>query len=56
MDEMLGTSEMKINSAKMKILVCARDPKIKADVYIGSQKLEQVEEIVYLGSKITSDG
>jgi len=42
MDEMLRTSEMKINSTKTKILVCARDPKVKADVYIGNQKLEQV--------------
>ncbi|VVC44416.1 Reverse transcriptase domain [Cinara cedri] len=44
MDEMLRTSEMKINSAKTKILVCARDLNVKADVYIGSQKLEQVRE------------
>jgi len=36
MDKMLRTSEMKINSAKTKILVCARDPKVKADIYIGS--------------------
>ncbi|KAL4097313.1 hypothetical protein QTP88_022107 [Uroleucon formosanum] len=56
MDEMLRTSEMKINSTKTKILVCARDPKVRTDVYIGNQKLEQVEEMVYLGSKITSDG
>ena len=53
---MIRTAEMKINSTKTKILVCARDPKVKADVYIGNQKLEQVEEMVYLGSKITSDG
>lgn len=39
----------------MKILVCARDLKIKADVYTDSQKLEQVDEMVYLGSKITPD-
>jgi hypothetical protein len=45
MDEMLRTSEMKINSTKTKILVCARDPKVKADIYIGSQKLEQIEEM-----------
>jgi len=32
MDEMLKTSEMKINSTKMKILVCARDPKVKANI------------------------
>ena len=29
MDEMLRTTEMKINSTKTKILVCARDPKKK---------------------------
>ena len=55
-NEVLKTSEMKINSGKTKILVCARDPKIKADVYIDSQKLVQVDEMVYFGSKITSDG
>jgi len=32
MNEMLRTSEMKLNSAKTKILVSAGDPKIKADV------------------------
>jgi len=42
-NEVLKTSEMKINSTKMKILVCTRDPKIKADAYIDSQKLEQVD-------------
>ncbi|KAL4152963.1 hypothetical protein QTP88_000796 [Uroleucon formosanum] len=56
MDEMLRTSEMKINSKETNILVCARDPKVRTDVYIGNQKLEQVEEMVYLGSKITYDG
>lgn len=29
-NKMLRTLEMKINNAKTKILVCARDPKIKA--------------------------
>jgi len=47
MDEMLRTSEMKINCTKTKILVCTRNPKVKAEVYIGDQKLEQVEEMVY---------
>jgi len=46
MDEMLRTSEMKINNTKTKILVCARDPKVKAEVYLGRQKLEQVEEML----------
>jgi len=32
LNKVLTTSEMKINSAKTKILVCGRDPKIKADV------------------------
>lgn len=41
---MITISEMKINSAKMKILVCARDPKIKTDVYIDSQKLEKIDK------------
>jgi len=56
MTEMLRTSDMKINNAKTKILICASDPKIKADVYIDSQKLDQVDKMVYLGSKITFDG
>lgn len=33
-NEMLRTSEIKINSAKTRILVCAKDPKIKADLYM----------------------
>lgn len=41
MNKIFKTSEMKINSAKTKILVYARDTKIKADVCINSQKLEQ---------------
>ncbi|VVC38507.1 Reverse transcriptase domain [Cinara cedri] len=53
-NEMLR-SEMKINGAKTKILVCARDPKIKANVFINSRKLEQVEKMIHLGSMITSD-
>lgn len=32
--QVLTTSEIKINSAKTNILVCTRDPKIKADVYL----------------------
>jgi len=56
MNKVLTTSEMKINSANTKVLVCTRDPKIKRDVYIDRQKLEQVDEMVYLGRKITSDG
>jgi len=34
MNEVLTTSEMKINSAKTNILICTRDPKIKAGVYL----------------------
>lgn len=45
----------KKNGAKTKILVYAKDPLIKADICIGSQKLDNVHKIVYLGSKITSD-
>lgn len=40
----------------MKILVCAKDPKMKADVYIDSKELEQIEKTVCFGNKITSDG
>lgn len=56
MKEMLRTSEMKINWAKTKISVCARDPKIKANLHITSKKIEKVHDMAYLGSKITSDG
>jgi len=47
-----------VRSEKLKTtyIICARDPIVKADVYIGNQKLDQVEEMVCLGSKITSDG
>jgi len=40
MNEILRTLEIKINSAKMKIIVCAKDSKIKADVYIDNHKLD----------------
>jgi hypothetical protein len=33
------------------ILVCIKNSKIKTDVYINNQKLEQVEKIVYLDHK-----
>jgi len=46
MNEMLRTSKLK--SAKTKILICARDPQIKADVYIDSQKLNKVVEMLYV--------
>lgn len=38
---------MKINNAKIKNLVCARDRLIKVDVYIDGQKLNQVHAMVY---------
>lgn len=49
------TSRHRMNSsAKMKILVCAGDSRIKADPYtLGSQRLERVNELVYLRRKIT---
>lgn len=46
---------MKTNIAKIKILVYARDPLIKAEVYIDSQKLDKDHKMVYLWSKIKSD-
>lgn len=53
----IKSSELKINSVKIKILVCVRDPLIETDIQINSQKLKWVHEIVnLLGSKITSDG
>lgn len=40
---------MKINITKTKVLVytIARDLKIKADVYIDNQQLQQINEMVY---------
>lgn len=37
-NEMFKSSKMKINSAKTKVLVGARGPLIKSDVYIGNSK------------------
>lgn len=42
---MLRISEMKTNSAKTKIVICARDSQIKSDVYIGNRRLDQIDEI-----------
>lgn len=39
-NKILRTSVMKMNSGKTKMLVCARDSKIKADEHIDSQKLK----------------
>lgn len=41
---------------KTTIPVRAGGPKIKADVYTDGEKLDQVDETVYPGSNITSDG
>jgi len=46
MNEVLTISQMEIISAKTKTLVYARAPKIRADVCIDSQKLDQVDEMV----------
>lgn len=46
MNESAYNIKMKMNSMNTKVLVCARDPKTKADVYIDSQKLEQVNRMV----------
>lgn len=47
MDETFRASEMKMISAKTTIWICARNPKIKAEIYIDNQKLEQVNEMGY---------
>lgn len=54
-NEMLRISEMKLNSRRTMILVCTRNPQIKTDVYISIQILDQVNEMVYLGSRIPSN-
>jgi len=47
---------MHINSGKTKILVCAREPTINANIYLENQLISQVISFKYLGSLITSDG
>lgn len=46
---------MRVNVAKTNILVCSQNPKMKTKTYFDYQKPEQVNEIIYVGNKITSD-
>lgn len=47
---------MRINSGKTKILICAREPTINANIYLENPLISQVSSFKYLGSLITSDG
>lgn len=54
-NKMFGSSEIKINSAKTNILICARDPLIKPDLCAGNPKLHQVHKTINLWCEIISD-
>lgn len=47
---------MRINSGKTKILICAREPTISANIYLENLLISQIFSFKYLGSLITSDG
>jgi formylmethanofuran dehydrogenase subunit E len=44
-----------INKGKTNILVCSRDENAGTQVKINDQIHEEVQEFIYLGSKITKD-
>jgi len=65
LEKILGTLEqaiekdlhMKINAKKTKALVCNRDNNIRTRIKLkGDEIVEQVEDFIYLGSTISSDG
>ena len=56
MGRVMGKYQLKINTKKTKILVCSRREEVKTNIKIGKQKLVEVDEFCYLGSRITSDG
>lgn len=48
---------MKINNAKTKVVVCCRNDETQTQIItLDGDALEQVNEYIYLGSKITEDG
>ena len=47
---------MRINKSKTKVMVCNRCEHKNLDIKIGTEKIQEVEEFCYLGSKITKDG
>ena len=56
MSRVMGEYQLKMNTKKTKILVCSRREEAKTKIKIGKQKLVEVDEFCYLGSRITSDG
>ncbi|VVC36881.1 Reverse transcriptase domain [Cinara cedri] len=56
MQIIINKYQMRINSSKTKILVCAREPTINANIYLENQLISQVSSFKYLESLITSDG
>ena len=56
MERTMARCPLKINKKKTKILVCSKRGEAKTNINLGKQKLEEVEEFSYLGSRITNDG
>ena len=57
MEKILNSGyRMKINKGKTKVMVCNRCEHKDLDVKIGKEKIQEVSEFCYLGSKITKDG
>lgn len=57
MHEALIAKGMKMNVSKTKVMVFEREENMTTcEIRIGDERVEQVKEFVYLGSKLTSDG
>lgn len=57
MDEAFKKKGMKINVSKTKSMVFEREENVtKCEIMIGDEKVEQVNEFIYLGSLFTRDG
>lgn len=47
---------LKINIKKTKVMACSNDGRTKANIKLNGEMIEEVDEFVYLGSRITKDG
>ena len=56
MERTMARYKLKINKKKTKILVCSRKEEKRTNIKLGKEKLEEVKEFCYLGSRVTSDG
>ena len=56
MERTMARYQLKINKKKTKILVCSKREEARTNIKLGKQKLEEVKEFCYLGSRITNDG